>query len=236
MSATATKTGTTLRTKEFHFPLTVDWLGERRVAAAVEGKPTIEITPPPVFRGTDPATWSPEDFFVAAAASCLAVTFTGLATRAGLAYTALRIDADGVAGTRDDGRFGFTRLLLRLELETAPADEAQARELAEEAERTCLVSASLDLPVEATIVVRPPSLAPNSQHSIAAVASRHSLARRRMVSVDRRGRRGRCRPPSGGSLFLHPRRVEDPEDGGEHASSAAATRALDALDRAGLRR
>jgi organic hydroperoxide reductase OsmC/OhrA len=157
MSATATKTRTPLRAKEFHFPLTVDWLGERRVAASVEGKPAIEITPPPVFRGTDPATWSPEDFFVAAAASCLAVTFTGLAARAGLTYTALKVDADGVAGRRDDGRFGFTRLLLRLELETAPGDEAQARELAEEAERTCLVSASLDLPVEATIVLRPPS-------------------------------------------------------------------------------
>ena len=72
-----------VRAKEFHFPLTVEWSGERRVAAKVEGKPPIEIAPPPVFRGTDPTTWSPEDFFVAAAASCLAVTFTGLAAKAG---------------------------------------------------------------------------------------------------------------------------------------------------------
>jgi organic hydroperoxide reductase OsmC/OhrA len=154
MTTQATPTAT-VRPKEFHFPLTVEWIGERRVAAHVEGKPAIEITPPPVFRGTDPTTWSPEDFFVAAAASCLAVTFTGLAARAGLTYTSLKVDADGVAGKRDDGRFGFTRLLLRLELETELGDEAQARALAEEAERTCLVSASLDLPVEATIVVRP---------------------------------------------------------------------------------
>jgi hypothetical protein len=48
----------TVRPKEFHFPLTVEWIGGRRVAARVEGKPAIEITPPPVFRGTDPATWS----------------------------------------------------------------------------------------------------------------------------------------------------------------------------------
>jgi organic hydroperoxide reductase OsmC/OhrA len=146
-----------VRPKEFHFPVTVEWLGERRVAAHVEGKPTIEITSPPVFRGSDPTTWSPEDFFVAAAASCLAVTFTGLASRAGLAYTSLSVDGDGVAGKRADGRFGFTRLSLRLELETEPRDEAQARALAEEAERTCLVSASLDLPVETVIEVRRPS-------------------------------------------------------------------------------
>jgi organic hydroperoxide reductase OsmC/OhrA len=153
MSATAAARPK-VRPKEFHFPLSVEWLGERRVAARVEGKPAIEITPPPVFRGTDPATWSPEDFLVAAAASCLAVTFTGLAARAELAYTSLSVDGDGVAGMRADGRFGFTRLLLRLEVETAPAGEAQARRLAEEAERTCLVSASLDLPVETEIVVK----------------------------------------------------------------------------------
>ena len=142
------------RPKEFHFPLSVEWIGERRVAAHVEGKPSIEITPPPVFRGTDPATWSPEDFFVAAAASCLAVTFTGLAARAGLAYSLLNVDADGIAGQRPDGRFGFTCLLLRLEIETDPAHTEQARELAEQAEATCLVAASLDLPVETAIDVK----------------------------------------------------------------------------------
>jgi organic hydroperoxide reductase OsmC/OhrA len=145
----------TVRAKEFHFPLSVEWIGERRVAAQVEGKQPIEITPPPVFRGTDPAAWSPEDFLVAAAASCLAVTFTGLATRAGLVYTSLRVDGDGIVGMRSDGCFGFTRLLLRLEVATDPAHDEQARQLAEQADETCLVSASLDLPVELQVEVKP---------------------------------------------------------------------------------
>jgi len=153
MAASGTATAA-VRPKEFHFPLSVEWIGERRVAAQVEGKPVIEITPPPVFRGTDATTWSPEDFFVAAAASCLAVTFAGLAVRAALSYTRLKVDGDGVVGMRADGRFGFTRLLLRLAVETEPADAAQARQLAEEAEATCLVSVSLDLPVETLIEVR----------------------------------------------------------------------------------
>ena len=147
-------TPATVRPKEFHFPVAVEWIGDRRVAAHVEGKPPIEITPPPVFRGTDPSTWSPEDFFVAAAASCLAVTFTGLAERAGLTYTSLKVDADGIAGQRPDGRFGFTRLVLRLDIETEPADADNARRLADQAEETCLVSASLNLPVETAIGVR----------------------------------------------------------------------------------
>jgi organic hydroperoxide reductase OsmC/OhrA len=147
-------TGATVRPKEFHFPLSVEWAGGRRVVARAEGKPTVEIAPPPVFRGTDTTIWSPEEFVVAAAASCLAVTFTGLATRAGLGFTKLKVDGDGVVGRREDGRFGFTRLLLRLELATNPAQEARARELAEQAEERCLVSASLDLPVEAAIEVK----------------------------------------------------------------------------------
>ncbi len=143
-----------VRVKEFHFPLSVEWTGGRRVVAKVNGKPGIAVAPPPEFLGVDPATWSPEDFFVGAAASCLAVTFTGLAEKAGLSYAGLEVHGDGVAGRRDDGRFGFTRLLLRLVLEVDPEEEAQARELAAKAEATCLVSASLDVPVEIEVEIR----------------------------------------------------------------------------------
>lgn len=127
MGAAATATPA-VRPKELHFPLSVEWVAERRVVAQMEGKPTIEITPPPVFRGTDPTTSSPEDFFVVAAASCLAVTFAGLAATVGLTYAGLRVDGDGVVGLRADGRSGFTRLLPRFELDVDPAHEAQARE------------------------------------------------------------------------------------------------------------
>lgn len=147
-----------VRSKEFHFPVAVDWVGGRRVRASVEGKPGIEVMPPPEFRGTDPATWSPEDFFVAAAASCLAVTFTGLAERDELVYAALAVAADGVAGRRDDGRFGFTRLTLTLTVDVETGDAERARALARRAEETCLVSASLDVPVLMEIDVRSSAL------------------------------------------------------------------------------
>lgn len=155
--ATVGSTAGTVRAKEFHFPLAVEWIGGRRVLARVQGKPPVEIAPPPEFRGTDPNVWSPEDFFVGAAASCLAVTFTGLAEREGLTVEKLTVSGDGVAGRRIDGAFGFTRLELRLELEIDPAAHDRARELAETAERTCLVTASLDVPVETTVEVRAPA-------------------------------------------------------------------------------
>lgn len=151
MSASVTSIAS-VRPKEFHFPLVVDWVGGRRVSAQVEGKEAVEVCPPTVFRGDDPTTWSPEDFLVAAAASCLAVTFTGIAQRAGLEFDRLSVAADGVCGRRPDGRFGFIELWLRFEL-TTPADAARARELAERAEETCLVTGSLDVPTETEIVV-----------------------------------------------------------------------------------
>ncbi|HZC30319.1 MAG TPA: OsmC family protein [Gaiellaceae bacterium] len=138
-----------IRPKEFHFPLAVRWDAGRRVEVRVRGKDALAVAPPVQFHGTDPSVWSPEDLFVGAAASCLAVTFTGIAERAGLAYTDLRVEADGTCGTRPDGRFGFTRVVLRLEV--ASDDEAKARELAEQAERSCLVAASMDVPVDLEI-------------------------------------------------------------------------------------
>lgn len=143
-----------MRTKEFRFPLAVDWVGGRKVAVRVDGKPPVEVTPPPVFRGTEPDVWSPEDLLVAAAAACLAVTFTGFAEREGLEYSRLSVAGDGAVGRREDGRFGFTRVELRLEVEAADAE--LARGLAERSERDCLVSASLDLPVELEVVVLVP--------------------------------------------------------------------------------
>jgi len=153
MSASVTSIAS-VRPKEFHFPLTVAWVGGRRVRAQVDEKQPVDVCPPIVFSGDDASTWSPEDFFVAAAASCLAVTFTGIAERAGLEFDDLVVAADGVCGQRPDGRFGFTRIRLRLELDIADEDdERQASDLAERAEDTCLVAASLDVPIETDIVI-----------------------------------------------------------------------------------
>jgi len=147
-----------VRSKEFHFPAAVHWLDERRVQVDVPGKTSLEVTVPPEFRGTSPETWSPEDMLVGAAAACLAVTFTGLAARRGLDYSRLVVDADGTVGQRPDGRFGFTRIDLSLLIEVEPAAEAQARLLAREAEDSCLVSASLNLPVKLAVEVLVPAV------------------------------------------------------------------------------
>ena len=139
--------------REFHFPAAVTWEGGRRTCARVEGKHPIGIAPPPEFRGTDPDTWSPEDFLTTSAASCLAVTIAGLAERARFPLRSLEVRGDGVVGRREDGRFGFVRLEQRVTLATDAGFEKEARALVEEAEAGCLVAVSLDLPIDTEVEV-----------------------------------------------------------------------------------
>jgi peroxiredoxin-like protein len=145
--------------RELRFPVQVGWDGGRRTTARVKGKPSVRIATPPEFRGTDPELWSPEDAFVAAAASCLAVTIAALAEREQLPLSDLAIQADGVVGRRDDGRFGFVRIEQTVELETDAGHEDAARALVAKAEDGCLVTVSLALPVQTTVQIRTPVLA-----------------------------------------------------------------------------
>ena len=143
-----------VKSKEFRFPVAVEWSHDRTVVARVSGKPDLEIaTPPEFWPDADPAVWSPEDAFASAAASCLAVTILGIAAREQLQLQSLRVDAEGVAGRRADGRFGFVRLEQRVEIAVDAADEQRALPLVERAEAGCLVAVSLDVEVEVETTV-----------------------------------------------------------------------------------
>ena len=147
---------TATRHKEFRFPVKVVWDTGRRTSAIVDGKALLRIATPPEFRGTDPDMWSPEDAFVAAAGSCLAVTIAALAEHERLPVRGLSVQAEGTVGRRPDGRFGFVRIEQTVELKTETGYEDAARALVAKAEDSCLVTVSLDLPVETTVEISAP--------------------------------------------------------------------------------
>ena len=147
---------TEIRHKEFRFPVQVVWHDGRRTTARVDCKAPLPIATPPEFRGTDPDLWSPEDAFVAAAGSCLAVTIAALAEREQLPMRGLSIQAEGVVGRRPDGRFGFVRIEQTVALKTDHGYEGTARALVAKAEDNCLVTVSLDLPVETALEISTP--------------------------------------------------------------------------------
>ena len=142
-----------IRHREFRFPVAIAWRGGRRTTAQVGGKEALPIATPPEFKGTDPDLWSPEDAFVAAAGSCLAVTIAALAEQAELPMHELSVSADGVVGRRPDGRFGFVRIEQAVTAETDDEYADALRAVIARAEETCLVSVSLDLPVETTVEI-----------------------------------------------------------------------------------
>ncbi|HEX2412182.1 MAG TPA: OsmC family protein [Solirubrobacteraceae bacterium] len=144
-----------VRHKEFRFPVEIGWEGGRRTTARVDGKPPLAIATPPVFRGSDPELWSPEDAFVASAGSCLAVTIAALAEREQLTLHGLSVEAEGIVGRRPDGRFGFVRLEQTVFIDVDAADEHAALTLVAKAEEGCLVTVSLDLPVATRVELRP---------------------------------------------------------------------------------
>ena len=61
---------------------------------------------------------SPEDAFVAAAGSCLAVTIAAVAEQQQLPLHDLSVQAEGFVGRRADGRFGFVRIEQTVRLQT----------------------------------------------------------------------------------------------------------------------
>jgi peroxiredoxin-like protein len=139
---------------EFRFPVEIAWDGGRRTTASVDGKQPLPIATPPEFKGSDPDLWSPEDTLVAAAGSCLAVTIAALAEREQLPMHELSVDAAGIVGRRPDGRFGFTRIEQTVTAESDDEHATALRAVIAKAEATCLVSVSLDLPVQTTIEIR----------------------------------------------------------------------------------
>jgi organic hydroperoxide reductase OsmC/OhrA len=59
------------RAKTYRFPVDVGWAGGRLTQVSVAGKHELRVATPPEFRGgTSSGVWSPEDLFVAAAATC----------------------------------------------------------------------------------------------------------------------------------------------------------------------
>jgi organic hydroperoxide reductase OsmC/OhrA len=142
-----------VRHKEIRFPVAIAWDDGRRSTARVAGKQPLRIATPPEFRGTDPHLWSPEDAFVAAAGSCLAVTIVAVAEHQRLPLHGLSVQAEGFVGRRADGR-GFVRIEQTVRLQTDADHEEAARNVVAKAEDGCLVTVSLDLPVHTTVEVR----------------------------------------------------------------------------------
>lgn len=117
------------------------------VELRADGVPAITSAPPAEFDGPGDQ-WSPESLLVAAAADCFVLTFRAIARASKLEWASLRCHAEGTLD-RVDRVTRFVRMRIEADLALPTGGNAEtARRLLEKAEKTCLVTNSLDLAVE----------------------------------------------------------------------------------------
>jgi peroxiredoxin-like protein len=110
------------------------------------GVPELPTAPPSDFDGPGDA-WSPEHLLLAAVETCFLFTLRAVARASRIDFMSLDLSAEGTVDRRD-GAMRFTEIVLRPRLTLPPGVEAdKARRALEKSEKSCLVTASLSVPV-----------------------------------------------------------------------------------------
>jgi peroxiredoxin-like protein len=111
-----------------------------------DGVPDLRTAPPREFDGPGDH-WSPEQLLLAAVQACFLLTFRAVARASRIEFASLSVEAEGTVD-REEGITRFTEIVLRPRVALpAGADYVAVRRALEKAERTCLVSASLETPI-----------------------------------------------------------------------------------------
>lgn len=139
--------------KEMQFPVSVRWRGGRLASIGCDGKESIEVATPPEFQSGVAGYWNPEDLLVASVASCFALTLAAVAEKGGVPLLDATITATGHLSHRNDDRFGFTVVEIDASLETIAGSEEVVRRAATAAEKRCLVTQALGVPVHLNVAV-----------------------------------------------------------------------------------
>ena len=118
------------------------------------GVPPLRSAPPKDFDGPGDA-WSPEHLLLAAVETCFMFTFRAVAQASKFEFLSLELSGSGTVD-RKDGATRFTEIVLRPRLRLPKgANPERAKRMLEKGEKTCLVTASLSVPLrlEAELVI-----------------------------------------------------------------------------------
>lgn len=145
--------------KEHRYTATITWTANsgqgttkrgdhsRNHEIAVEGKPVIDGSSDPGFRG-DPARHNPEDLLVASLSACHMLWYLSLCGKAGIAIMGYVDRAEGTMVEDATGGGRFTSVVMKPTITLAPgADRVRADALHHDAHEKCFVSQSVNFPV-----------------------------------------------------------------------------------------
>ncbi len=118
-------------------------LANRRLVSPTRAP--IELGPPPQFGGSD-TVWSPEELLVGAVLECLWTTFEAIAGRDKLAILAWSGTGTAVLD-RGPGVPVFTSIELDVVIDVDIQDQELARAVLEKAQKHCIISNALKVPI-----------------------------------------------------------------------------------------
>ena len=145
-------------THQHHYKVDVTWTGNQGTGTKtyqgygrgheirIEGKPMLEGSSDPMFRG-DASKFNPEDMLVTALSTCHMLSYLHQAVLAGVVVTAYTDSAEGSMETDVHGGH-FTEVVLRPVVTiTADSDAAKAEAAHDAAHHGCFIANSVNFPV-----------------------------------------------------------------------------------------
>lgn len=147
-----------------HYTTSLTWTGNlgpgtatytsysRNHAITVQGKPVIEASSDPAFRG-DRSRYNPEELLLASLSSCHMLWYLHLCSEAGIIVTAYEDKAEAVMQENADGGGRFTGVVLHPVVTIRDANKIGiAEQLHEEAHKKCFIANSCNFPVRCDAV------------------------------------------------------------------------------------
>ena len=143
------------RQKSLTFRTSAVWTEGTSGVLSSEGKPPIQVSNPPEFKGKE-GLWTPEHMFVASVEVCHMATFLAFARKRNLPVLSYESHSNGVLEFID-GDYRFTRIVIFPTINVAGSSkESEVHLILREAQEHCLVANSIASIVEVnpTIVIR----------------------------------------------------------------------------------
>jgi peroxiredoxin-like protein len=135
-----------------HYRVEAEAAASGSVSLLADGLPSLASAPPIEFDGPGDQ-WSPESLLVAAVVDCFVLSFRAIARASKLEWNSLQCHAEGTLDRVDRvTRFVAMRIEAKLAVPAGGNVDA-AKRLLEKAEKTCLISNSLDLSVDLDVTV-----------------------------------------------------------------------------------
>ena len=139
--------------KSFSYEDNITWKSGRRGMVRAAGKPDLEVSSPPEFKG-EAGIWTPEDLFVGALNTCILMTFVAFATQKGLEFASYECRAEGKLEFVER-KYRFTEVKLSPQIAVkSEADVERAKQILESAHANCFISNSISSAVTLTPEIR----------------------------------------------------------------------------------